>query len=424
MKKLSLGIKRIEGEIIPPSDKSITHRAILVGSLANKGFRIKRALISADILSTVNCLRSLGKDIRIEGCEIHIIKGNLREASGILDCGNSGTTARLLAGLLAAQPFYSVLDGDDSLRRRPMKRIVEPLRLMGAQIFGRQDDSFLPLSLRGGYLHGVDYELPVASSQVKSALILAGLLAEGTTIIREKIKTRDHLERMLQYLGVELNCENNSIRVRPQEKVDSGEITVPGDISSAAFLISAAVMLPNSHLVIRRVNFNPTRIGFIKVLDKMGARLSILSLENKFNEEIADLEVKTSELKAVEIEASDIPSLVDEIPLIALLATQAHGLTKITGAKELRYKECDRLHAIWVNLKRMGAKVVELEDGLVIEGPTKLKGAKVESFNDHRIAMTMAVAATVAGGEVWIDQDDCLKISYPYFWEHFMAVSH
>ncbi|MGB9863961.1 MAG: 3-phosphoshikimate 1-carboxyvinyltransferase [Candidatus Saccharicenans sp.] len=424
MKKLSLRIKRIEGEIIPPSDKSITHRAIIVGALARQGFKIKRALVSGDTLATIDCLRRLGKEITVKGQDILVSPGPLREPSDFLDCRNSGTTARLLAGLLAAHPFYSVLDGDNSLRQRPMKRIVEPLSLMGARIFGRQNDSLLPLSLKGGGLRGIDYELPVASSQVKSALILAGLLAEGETVIRERIKTRDHLERMLRYLGIDIKDENDSIKIHSGQRIEGGSIIVPGDISSAAFLIALAVIVPGSHLVVRQVNFNPTRTGFINILERMGARLTVLNLEKNFNEEIADLEVRAGELNAVDITASEVPSMVDELPLIALLATQARGLTRITGAKELRHKECDRLKALAVNFKKMGAAIEELDDGLIIEGPNRLKGAKVSSFNDHRIAMTMAVAAAIAEGEVWIDDDDCIQVSYPNFWSHITAISH
>jgi 3-phosphoshikimate 1-carboxyvinyltransferase len=424
MKKLSQKINRIEGEINPPADKSITHRAIIIGALAKKGLRINRALISGDTLSTVDCFRKLSKEITIKGNEIYVSPGLLKEPLDILNCQNSGTTARLLAGLLAAQPFFSVIDGDGSLRQRPMKRIVEPLSLMGARIFGRQEDSFLPLSIKGGELQAIDYELPVASAQVKSAILLAGLFARGQTTVREKIKTRDHLERMLRYFGQEISLEEKAVKIRGKNEIEGGEVAVPGDISSAAFLITAAVLIPRSRLIVRQVNFNPTRTGFIKKLVQMGARLSVLNLREEYNEEVADLKVRSSELKAVEITAEEVPSLVDEIPLIALLATQAEGVTRIRGAKELRYKECDRLHALYLNLRRMGARIEEQEDGLIIEGPTRLKGAEVQSFNDHRLAMTLIIAALIAEGETSVDNLDCIQISYPEFWQHLKAISH
>ena len=424
MKKLSQKINRIEGEINPPADKSITHRAIIIGALAKKGLRINRALISGDTLSTVDCFRKLSKEITIKGNEIYVSPGLLKEPLDILNCQNSGTTARLLAGLLAAQPFFSVIDGDSSLRQRPMKRIVEPLSLMGARIFGRQEGSFLPLSIKGGELQAIDYELPVASAQVKSAILLAGLFARGQTTVREKIKTRDHLERMLQYFGQEISLEEKAVKIRGKNEIEGGEVAVPGDISSAAFLITAAVLIPRSRLIVRQVNFNPTRTGFIKKLVQMGARLSVLNLREEYNEEVADLKVRSSELKSVEITAEEVPSLVDEIPLIALLATQAEGVTRIRGAKELRYKECDRLHALYLNLRKMGAKIEEQEDGLIIEGPTRLKGAEVQSFNDHRLAMTLIIAALIAEGEMSVDNLDCIQISYPEFWQHLKALSH
>jgi 3-phosphoshikimate 1-carboxyvinyltransferase len=424
MKKLSQKINRIEGEINPPADKSITHRAIIIGALAKKGLRINRALISGDTLSTVDCFRKLSKEITIKGNEIYVSPGLLKEPLDILNCQNSGTTARLLAGLLAAQPFFSVIDGDSSLRQRPMKRIVEPLSLMGARIFGRQEGSFLPLSIKGGELQAIDYELPVASAQVKSAILLAGLFARGQTTVREKIKTRDHLERMLQYFGQEISLEEKAVKIRGKNEIEGGEVAVPGDISSAAFLITAAVLIPRSRLIVRQVNFNPTRTGFIKKLVQMGARLSVLNLREEYNEEVADLEVRSSELKAVGITAEEVPSLVDEIPLIALLATQAEGVTRIRGAKELRYKECDRLHALYLNLRRMGARIEEQEDGLIIEGPTRLKGAEGQSFNDHRLAMTLVIAALIAEGETSVDNLDCIQISYPEFWQHLKAISH
>lgn len=407
--------QKLTGEIIPPPDKSITHRALMVGAISRKGLRIKNPLISGDTLSTVDCLRKLGKSLTMNPKEIIIKPGELKEPRDILYCGNSGTTARLLSGLLSGQKFFSVIDGDDSLKRRPMKRVVEPLRRMGAIIFGRENDSFLPISIKGNELHGHEFELSVPSAQVKSAVILAALLAEGKTTIKEKIKSRDHLERMLEWFGVNLEVQGNIITVDGSSQIEGGEITVPGDISSASFLIGAAVLVPGSHIVVREVGYNPTRTGFIRVLQRMGAKISVLKIKEQAKEEVADLEIKSSSLKATEVTKEEIPSLVDEIPLIALLATQAEGVTRITGASELRHKESDRIKAMCENLKKMGAKIEELRDGIIIEGPTLLRGNQVDSFGDHRIAMTFAVASLISQGETWIEGFNSVQISYPEF---------
>lgn len=416
--------QKLTGEIIPPPDKSITHRALMVGAISRKGVRIKNPLISGDTLSTVDCLRKLGKSLTMNPKEIIIKPGQLKEPRDILFCGNSGTTARLLSGILSGQKFFSVIDGDDSLKRRPMKRVVEPLRRMGAIIFGRENDSLLPISIKGNELHGHEFELTVPSAQVKSAVILAALLAEGKTTIKEKIKSRDHLERMLKWFGVNLEVQGNIITVDGSSQIEGGEITVPGDISSAAFLIGAAVLVPGSHIVVREVGYNPTRTGFIRVLQRMGAKISVLKMKEQAKEEVADLEIKSSSLKATEVTKEEIPSLIDEIPLIALLATQAEGVTRITGASELRHKESDRIKAICENLKKMGAKIEELRDGIIIKGPTLLRGNQVSSFGDHRIAMTFAVASLITRGETWIEGFDSVQISYPEFIRDLSTLCH
>lgn len=416
--------QKLTGEIIPPPDKSITHRALMVGAISRKGVRIKNPLISGDTLSTVDCLRKLGKSLTMNPKEIIIKPGQLKEPRDILYCGNSGTTARLLSGILSGQKFFSVIDGDDSLKRRPMKRVVEPLRRMGAIIFGRENDSLLPISIKGNELHGHEFELTVPSAQVKSAVILAALLAEGKTTIKEKIKSRDHLERMLEWFGVNLEVQGNIITVDGSSQIEGGEITVPGDISSAAFLIGAAVLVPGSHIVVREVGYNPTRTGFIRVLQRMGAKISVLKMKEQAKEEVADLEIKSSSLKATEVTKEEIPSLIDEIPLIALLATQAEGVTRITGASELRHKESDRIKAMCENLKKMGAKIEELRDGIIIEGPTLLRGNQVSSFGDHRIAMTFAVASLITRGETWIEGFDSVQISYPEFIRDLSTLCH
>lgn len=407
--------QRLSGEIVPPPDKSITHRALLVGAMARKGFRIVNPLVAGDTCSTIDCLQKLGKNLRLNPGEISIEPGPLREASEILNCGNSGTTARLLSGILSAQNFFTVVDGDDSLKQRPMKRVVEPLRKMGAKIFGRADDSLLPLSIKGGPLQGSFFELDLPSAQVKSAIILAALSAEGTTVIKEKIKARDHLERMLRWLGINLKVQDKTITLEGKTQVEDGEISIPGDLSSAAFFISAAILASDSRIVIKDVGLNPTRIGFIRILERMGAKLSVLNLNSWGYEEVADLEVRAGSLKATEITGKEIPSLIDEIPLLALLGTQAEGITRITGANELRHKETDRIRTIGENLRKMGARVEELENGLIIEGPTPLRGNHLNSHGDHRIAMTLAIASIIAGEETYIEGFNCIRISYPDF---------
>lgn len=413
----------LSGEIVPPPDKSITHRALLVGAISRKGIRIVNPLVAGDTYSTIDCLHKLGKNLVLNPGEIIIEPGSMVEAREILYCGNSGTTARLLSGILSAQNFFSVIDGDDSLKQRPMKRVVEPLRKMGAKIFGRAEDSLLPLSIKGGPLQGLVFELDVPSAQVKSAIILAALSAEGTTVVKEKIKARDHLEKMLRSLGVDLKIQDKTITVEGKSQVEGGEIAVPGDFSSAAFLISAAILVPGSRVIIKDVGFNPTRIGFIKVLERMGAKLSVLNLKSQGLEEVADLEVRSGPLKATEITEEEIPSLIDEIPLLALLATQAEGITRITGAGELRHKETDRIRAMGENLRKMGARVEEPENGLVIEGPTPLEGNQLISYGDHRIAMTLSIASVIARGETYIDGFESIKISYPNFLKDLSSLS-
>lgn len=407
--------KKLVGRLKPPPDKSITHRALILGSISENGMRIKNPLLAKDTLSTMDCLKKLGKDIRIEEREIIIEPGKLEEPEDILYCGNSGTTARLLAGLLSGHDFLSILDGDNSLKNRPMGRIVEPLRKMGAIIYARNRDSFLPMVVKGGNLKGINFELSIPSAQVKSAIILSSLFAAGETVIEERVKTRDHLERMLKWTGVNLEVEDKTIRIKGKSKISGSEIGVPGDISSASFFICGAILMKDSRIIIENVGLNPTRTGILNVLKRMGARIEVLDMREQFNEETGEIEVKYSQLKGVEIEGDDIPSMIDEIPIISLIATQAEGITKIKGAEELRFKETDRIKAISYNLREMGAKIEEVKDGVIIEGPTPLKGGKVKSFGDHRIAMTLFMASLIAKGETYIEEFDCVDISYPNF---------
>lgn len=417
-------VEKIKGRYLPPPDKSITHRAVMVGALAVRGFKVRNPLISDDIFSTVRCLRLLGKSIEVGGKEIRIESGEFREPEEILDCGNSGTTARLLAGILAGQPFLSVLHGDSSLRTRPMSRVVEPLRSMGALILGRKGGNLLPLTIKGGELHGIDFQMPVASAQVKSAVILAGMKAQGMTVVRESIRSRDHLERMLSWLGTGIIMEEGIITISGNTIIEGGEISVCGDFSSAAFFIAGALLIPGSELIIENVNLNPTRTGLLDVLKRMGGRVEILDIKSSCGEEVGTLRVSHSLLKSTEIQGREIPVLIDEVPLIVLLATQAEGTTIISGAGELRYKETDRLKAMALNLREMGANIEEKEDGLIITGPVKLRPARLRSFGDHRIAMTMAVAsALVADGYSEIEDFQCVSISYPDFLADFRRLA-
>ncbi len=415
MKMPNFDCKKLEGRLKPPPDKSITHRALIIGSISEKGVKIQNPLFSGDTISTMNCLLRLGKEIERKENGIGIKSGKFKEPEEILYCGNSGTTARLLSGLLSGQNFFSVLDGDASLRRRPMGRVVEPLRRMGATIYARERDSLLPMAIKGGNLRGVTHELKVPSAQVKSAIILSAIFADGETVIKENLKSRDHTERMLKWLGADIRVEDKIIKIKGGSKISGGEIIVPGDISSASFFICGAILIKGSKILIENVGLNPTRTGILEILKRMGANIKILDLRNQCNEEIGEIEVKYSQLKGIEIEEDEIPSIIDEIPLISLLATQAAGTTKIKGAKELRYKESDRIHAICNSLSKMGARIEETEDGIIVEGPSQLKGAKVSSYGDHRIAMTLLIASLIAKGETIIDDLSCIEISYPNF---------
>ncbi|MGQ9617928.1 MAG: 3-phosphoshikimate 1-carboxyvinyltransferase [Candidatus Aminicenantia bacterium] len=414
--------KKLRGRIKPPPDKSITHRALILGSISEDGIKIKNPLISGDTLSTIKCLLALGKNIKIEEKEIFIEPGDFKEPKEVLYCGNSGTTTRLLAGLLSGKSFFSVLDGDSSLKNRPMGRVVEPLRKMGAQIYGRGFNSYLPIAIKGGNLKGIEFDLNIPSAQVKSAIIISALFAEGESIIKENFKSRDHTERMLSWLGVDLEINGEKIKVYGSRKVRGGEMDVPADISSASFFIGGAVILKGSHIIVENVGLNPTRTGLLKVLQNMGANLKILNLKNQCNEEVGDVEVKYSQLKSVEIKAEMIPSLIDEIPILALVATQADGITKIEGAKELRYKESDRVRSICDSLRKMGAKIEEMDDGMIIEGPSPLKGCYLKSYEDHRIAMTLSIASLLAKGETSIDGFEWIEISYPNFLNDLLSL--
>ncbi len=423
---------KIEGTLRVPSDKSISHRAIILGSLADGPVRVKNWLRAADTLATLNIYRQLGVEIEeITPTEL-VVKGKgfegLREPSDILDAQNSGTTTRLTLGVLATQPFFSVITGDNSLRRRPMLRVVKPLRQMGATIDGREEGNLLPLAVRGGQLKGISFFNKKASAQVKSALLLAGLQAEGITEVEEPYLSRDHTERMLQLFEVDLNIipTEGGILVKlkgGQTLKGDKDIVVPADPSSAAFFAAAAVLLPGSHLVLKDVLINPTRDGFFRKLKEMGANIEYTNVREISREPIADIEVKYSpELRGVEVHPEEVPAMIDELPLLAVVATQAEGRTLIKGASELRVKESDRIKATVENLRKMGAKIEELPDGMVIEGKTPLKGAKIKTYDDHRIAMAFTIAGLIADGPVELDNPECVKISYPNFFEDLKKV--
>jgi 3-phosphoshikimate 1-carboxyvinyltransferase len=418
--------KKIQGQIKIPGDKSISHRALLLSSLAEGTVEIEGLLEAGDVLSTLNCLRKLG--VEFEGnMDKLIVNGRgshaLSEPENVLEAGNSGTTARLLLGLLAGQPFFTTVTGDSSLRRRPMGRVVEPLRKMGVQLDGRHNGTLLPLTVRGGGLQPLTYTLPVASAQVKSALLLAATYAQGITTIRENISSRDHTERMLFHLGGEVTWgEKGVVTLKGPLHLNGGKIKIPGDISSASFFMVAAALAPEGELLLEEVGINPTRTGIIDVLLQMGADLRISNKKEYNCEPVADIFVKAGKpLQGVQISAEMIPALVDEIPILAVAALFARGETIIKGAGELRLKESDRLQALTVELRKMGGKIAELPDGLIIEGGSSInnsiKGAECFSHGDHRIAMALAVAALFAEGGSMIKGVEAVQISFPAYFE-------
>ncbi|HCF50138.1 MAG TPA: 3-phosphoshikimate 1-carboxyvinyltransferase [Syntrophomonas sp.] len=411
--------KALRGEIRVSADKSISHRTLIFSALARGRSSVQNFLQAQDTLSTCRCLGQLGVDIRTEKQSL-IISGKgwegLKEAEDVLDCGNSGTTMRLLSGLLAGLPFFSVLSGDRSLRQRPMRRIMEPLRMMGATLYARQN-GLAPLVVIGGSLAGIEYQLPVASAQLKTALLLAGLQAEGKTVLREVQPSRDHSERMLSAMGADLIVKPGSVTLNPGKTLEPQQFLVPGDISSAAFFLVAASIVPGSELMIRDVGVNPTRAGVIEVLDAMGADIIMENRRTVGGEPVADLLVKSAPLRGTVIDGGMMPKLIDEVPVLAVAMAAADGESRVEDAGELRVKESDRLAAICSELNKMGACVEEMPQGLTITGrPESLRGAEVHGFGDHRIAMSLAVAALVARGETVLKGAEVVDISFPQFW--------
>lgn len=410
--------RQLKGEVRVPGDKSISHRAVIIGSIAKGDTAIENLLKADDCMRTIDCFRKMGIEIIFED-GIVTVKGKglagLHEPLDVFDVGNSGTTIRLLVGMLAGQKFHATLTGDESIRRRPMGRVIEPLKKMGAVIHGRQRDTLAPLTIIGRELKGMTYEMPVASAQVKSAVLLAGLYAKGITTVTEKEQTRDHTERMLEYFGAAIKREDRKISVEGGVEFNGKRVFVPGDISSAAFLMVAASIVPGSSVLIRDVGVNPGRTGIIEVLHRMGADIEVINERMLSNEPVADISVRSSELKAVELNGSIIPRIIDEIPVIAVAATQAKGKTVIKGAEELRFKESDRIKTTVHELKRLGANIEEARDGIIIYGPSRLKKGVCQSYGDHRIAMSSAVAGLAASDQTVVEKVECVETSFPAF---------
>lgn len=409
----------LKGTLTVPGDKSISHRAVMFGSLARGTTRISHFLEGADCLSTISCFRKMGIEIDRNKDEI-LVHGRglhgLTAPTEILDVGNSGTTTRLISGILAGQTFTSELDGDDSIRTRPMKRIMTPLASMGADITSRLDNGCAPLIIHGRPLHAAHYDSPVASAQVKSCVLLAGMYADGITSVTEPFLSRNHTEIMLNYFGAEITSEGTTASIRPEPVLEGRDIQVPGDISSAAYFIAAGLLTPGSEILLKNVGINPTRAGIIKVCMDMGADITLLN-ESTEGEPTADLLIRTSSLKGTTIEGSIIPTLIDEIPMIAVMAAFAEGTTIIRDAQELKVKESDRIAVMVDNLRRMGADIEGTDDGMIIHGGRALHGAVIDSHLDHRIAMSFAVAGTICDGTVEILNGECVNISYPEFYQ-------
>ena len=412
-------IQALRGKIQVPGDKSISHRGIMFGSLAQGKTELTGFLDGADCRSSIRCFRQMGIDIVQEGDHV-IVHGRglhgLRKPNEILDVGNSGTTARLMSGILVGQEFSSALTGDASIQKRPMGRILDPLTTMGAGISSRLDNNCVPLDIAPARLHGIRYKSSVASAQVKSAVLLAGLYADGSTSVSEPVQSRDHTERMLKTMGAELHVDGLTVTIQPGPSLRGCRIQVPGDISSAAYWIAAASIVPDSELLIENVNTNPSRSGILKAARAMGADLTELNPRLVSGEPVADLLVRSADLHAARIDGPLIPSLIDEIPVIALMAACADGETIISDARELRVKESDRIETMVSNLSAMGVPISGREDGMVIRGGGPLRGAEIRTEHDHRIAMTFIIASLISDGPVRLDDPDCVKISYPGFY--------
>lgn len=416
----------LRGELKVPGDKSISHRAVMFASLADGTTEVTNFLKGADCLSTISCFQKMGISIEekldrlyVHGKGLH----GLAEPREILDCGNSGTTTRLISGILAGQTFSSELTGDESIQKRPMKRIIDPLESMGANICSIKANDCAPLFIKGTHLRGIHYASPIASAQVKSCVLLAGLYADMKTSVTEPYLSRNHTELMLSYFGAEVTSKGTTASVEPDPVLEGTKIQVPGDISSAAFFIAAALMVPGSELLLKDVGINPTRDGILRVCKNMGADITLLNIREDGCEPIADIMVRASELHGTVIEGAMIPTLIDEIPVIAVLASFADGTTIIRNAEELKVKESNRLDIMVDELSRMGVDISGTEDGMIIRGGKPLQGACIDSRLDHRIAMSFAVAGLIADGETEILRDRCVDISYPGFYRDLLKLS-
>ena len=411
-------IKKAAGQIKVPGDKSISHRAVMLGSLANGVTEISGFLKGADCLSTIDCFRKMGIDIDINGENV-TVHGNglrgLKKPDEMLYTGNSGTTTRLLCGILAGQNFDTSITGDASIQKRPMGRVVQPLSMMGAKI----ENEYCPLYITGTKLHGIDYKMPVASAQVKTAIILAGLYADGETVIHEIEKSRDHTELMLSAMGADLTVDNLDITVKPTNDLTAVNVDVPGDISSAAFFLVLGAIMPNSQITVTNVGINPTRTGIIDVLKDMGANITLENVHTSAGETVADITVRSSSLKGTTVGGDIIPRLIDELPIIAVAAVFANGQTVIKDAQELKVKETNRIRAVVDEFNKCGIDITETDDGMIINGGKSIHGADFKTYGDHRMAMSLTVLAQLADGESTLDDSDCACVSYPTFFDDF-----
>lgn len=411
-------IKKAAGQIKVPGDKSISHRAVMLGSLANGVTEISGFLKGADCLSTIDCFRKMGIDIDINGENV-TVHGNglrgLKKPDEMLYTGNSGTTTRLLCGILAGQNFDTSITGDASIQKRPMGRVVQPLSMMGAKI----ENEYCPLYITGTKLHGIDYKMPVASAQVKTAIILAGLYADGETVIHEIEKSRDHTELMLSAMGADLTVDNLDITVKPTNDLTAVNVDVPGDISSAAFFLVLGAIMPNSQITVTNVGINPTRTGIIDVLKDMGADITLENVHTSAGETVADITVRSSSLKGTTVGGDIIPRLIDELPIIAVAAVFADGQTVIKDAQELKVKETNRIRAVVDEFNKCGIAITETDDGMIINGGKSIHGADFKTYGDHRMAMSLTVLAQLANGESTLDDSDCACVSYPTFFDDF-----
>lgn len=408
----------LHGELTIPGDKSISHRSVMFASLAKGTSHINGFLPGADCLSTIHCFRQMGIEIYQEESMVTVTGQGMRglkKPKSILDCGNSGTTTRLISGILADQNFTSTLTGDESIQKRPMKRIILPLTQMGASIASLRDNGCAPLQITGRPLHGITYHSPVASAQVKSAILLAGLYAEGKTYVIEPSVSRNHTEIMLKAFGADVSCHDTTASVHYTDELFASNIEVPGDISSAAYFIVAALMIPNSDIILHNVGINPTRDGLLRAIEMMGGKIEILSIKNEDTEAIADLRIKSQNLHGATFGGDIIPAMIDEIPALAALACFAEGETIIKDAEELKVKESNRIKVMVEELSKMGAQIEETEDGMIIHGKHSLHSAQIDSHKDHRIAMTFSILSRAIGQDLPIIDKDCVKISYPNF---------